>query len=153
MALIGIAGGGIGGLTLAVALQQHGADVLVLEREPGIRDAGAGLSLWPNALAALDVVGLGDMVRSIGRGLASGGLMKLDGRTALTFSRRNFQAALGSPLVCVHRGELVATLAGHLLLGTTRTGCAVTGFEPRSLRGAGPAEQSAEDPGRCPRGR
>ena len=129
MGLIGIAGGGIGGLTLAVALQQRGVEVLVLERQSEIRDTGAGISLWPNALAALDAVGLGEMVRSLGRALAEGGERKLDGRAALTFSRRRFQAALGEGLVCVDRGDLVRALVARLLPGTVRTDCAVAGYD------------------------
>lgn len=128
--MIAIAGGGIGGLGLAVALQQQGHEVVVLERQPEIRDTGAGISLWPNALAALDSVGLGATVRSIGRQLSSGGLRKADGGTAVRFSARSFEAALGEGLVCVHRGELVATLAGMLRPGTIRAGRAVTGYEP-----------------------
>jgi 2-polyprenyl-6-methoxyphenol hydroxylase-like FAD-dependent oxidoreductase len=126
---VGIAGGGIAGLTLAAALQAQGFDVVVLERQPEVRDAGAGISLWPNALAALDVVGLGDVVRSLGRSLAAGGQRRLDGRVALSFSRRSFEAALGEGLVCVDRGELVRALAGRLRSGTVRTGCTVTGYD------------------------
>jgi 2-polyprenyl-6-methoxyphenol hydroxylase-like FAD-dependent oxidoreductase len=128
MALIGIAGGGIGGLTLAVSLQQQGLEVLVLERQPEVRDRGAGISLWPNALAALDVVNLGHMVRSIGKALASGGERKLNGGVAFRFSRQGFVAALGEGLVCVDRGELVRALAARLTPGTLRTSCPVTGY-------------------------
>jgi 2-polyprenyl-6-methoxyphenol hydroxylase-like FAD-dependent oxidoreductase len=128
MGLIGIAGGGIGGLTLAVALQKQGVEVLVLERQSEIRDRGAGISLWPNALAALDAVGLGEVVRSLGRSLAEGGERKLDGGVAFTFSRRSFQAALGEGLVCVDRGDLVRALAARLRPGTVRTDCTVAGY-------------------------
>jgi 2-polyprenyl-6-methoxyphenol hydroxylase-like FAD-dependent oxidoreductase len=127
--IVGIAGGGIAGLTLAGALQPQGVDVVVLERQPEVRDTGAGISLWPNALAALDAAGLGGVVRSLGRTLAGGGEKRLDGRVALSLSRRSFEAALGEGLICVDRGELVRALAGHLRPGTVRTGCAVTGYD------------------------
>lgn len=132
--MIAIAGAGIGGLTLAVALQRRGIEVVVLEGQPEVRDTGAGISLWPNALAALDCVGLGEKVRSLGRQLSSGGLRKLDGTTAIRFSARSFEAALGEGLVCVHRGELVAALAGMLEPGTVLAGRAVEGYE---LAGSG----------------
>lgn len=96
--MIAIAGGGIGGLTLAVALQQQGMEVAVFELQAEIRDTGAGISLWPNALAALDSIGLGQAVRAIGRSSSSGGTRKLDGRDGLTFSSRRFEAALGEGL-------------------------------------------------------
>jgi 2-polyprenyl-6-methoxyphenol hydroxylase-like FAD-dependent oxidoreductase len=126
--IVAIAGGGLAGLTLAVALQAQGVDALVLERQPEVRDTGAGISLWPNALAALDAAGLGDVVRSLGRTLAAGGQKRLDGRVALNFSRRSFEAALGEGLICADRGELIRALAGRLRPGTVRTGCAVTGY-------------------------
>lgn len=126
---VGVAGGGIAGLTLAVALQLGGIEVTVLERQAEIRDAGAGISLWPNALAALDAVGLGDQVRSLGRSLAAGGELRLDGRAALTFSRRSFENALGEGLVCVDRGKLVRSLADRLRPGTVRTDWCVAGYE------------------------
>ena len=131
---VGIAGGGIAGLTLAVALQSAGVDVIVLERQAEIRDAGAGISLWPNALAALDAVDLGDAVRSLGRSLAAGGERRLDGRAAVTFSKRSFEAALGEGLVCVDRGQLVRALADRLRPGTVRTGWSLAGYE---VHGAG----------------
>ena len=56
--MIAIAGAGMGGLVLALALQERGLDVVVLEEAEAVRSAGAGISLWPNALAALDVAGL-----------------------------------------------------------------------------------------------
>jgi 2-polyprenyl-6-methoxyphenol hydroxylase-like FAD-dependent oxidoreductase len=127
--IVGIAGGGIAGLTLAGVLQPQGVDVVVLERQPEVRDTGAGISLWPNALAALDAAGLGYVVRSLGRTLAAGGQKRLDGRVALNFSRRSFEAALGEGLTCVDRGELVRALAGRLRPGTVRTGYAVAGYD------------------------
>lgn len=129
--IIGVAGAGIAGLTFAAAAAVAGtaAEVVVFERQGEIRDTGAGISLWPNALAALDSVGLGDAVRSAGAAVASGGALRGDGRPAVTFSGRSFRAALGDALVCVHRGELVALLAERLPPGTVTTGATVVGYE------------------------
>src|SRR5262249_58105158 len=66
-----IIGGGIAGLASALALTRHGWQVEVLERAPGFTEAGAGLSLWPNALRALDALGVGEPVRS--RAVLAGG--------------------------------------------------------------------------------
>ena len=52
-----VIGGGIGGLATALALHQRGWRLHVLERAPEFTDIGAGLSLWPNAMRALDVLG------------------------------------------------------------------------------------------------
>lgn len=53
-----VVGGGIAGLTAAIALQQRGAKVTVLERAPAIAEVGAGLQLSPNAMRVLDALGL-----------------------------------------------------------------------------------------------
>ena len=49
-----IAGGGVGGLTTALALAQAGQRSLLLERAPAFREVGAGLQLSPNASRILD---------------------------------------------------------------------------------------------------
>lgn len=126
--MIAVAGAGIGGLVLAVALQERGVEVLVLEAEDQVRASGAGISLWPNAMAALDVVGLGDLVRSVGHPVSTAALRLPGGALAGTVSSEQFEAALGGHLVCVDRGELVQALAGRLSPGTVRTASPVTGF-------------------------
>jgi 2-polyprenyl-6-methoxyphenol hydroxylase-like FAD-dependent oxidoreductase len=62
---ISIIGAGIGGLATASGLVRDGHDVTVHERAPRISPIGAGLSLFGNAFAALDALGLGDAVRAI----------------------------------------------------------------------------------------
>ncbi len=126
--LIGIAGGGIGGLALAAALHRRGADVVVFEQQERVRDLGAGISLWPNALAALDSVGLGEMVRDLGQPLASGGLVSSAGHRGATFSTRGFTSAFGEPLRCVDRGELVTALAAILPEESLLVGQRVNGY-------------------------
>lgn len=133
MGTLVIAGAGVGGLTLAAALQAQGRDVMILERRSdAFVGAGTAISLWPNALAALDALGLGDPVRGCGRQLASMKAVKLSGRPVVTISSRTFKAALGEGPVCVHRGELLSTLAAGLLPGTVRRGQAVSGYEVAS---------------------
>ena len=53
-----IAGAGIAGMTLALALAKFGATVVVLERNKRIQEIGAGLQLSPNARRVLDQLGL-----------------------------------------------------------------------------------------------
>ncbi|MFH8409920.1 FAD-dependent oxidoreductase [Streptomyces sp. NPDC018019] len=60
-----VIGGGIGGLTAAVALHRQGWEVTVLERAASLEPVGAGIALAPNAQRALDTIGVGDAVRAM----------------------------------------------------------------------------------------
>ncbi len=59
-----IVGGGIGGLTTALALAHHGVECEVYEQAPELHEIGAGLGLWPAALRVFDRLGVGEEVRS-----------------------------------------------------------------------------------------
>ena len=63
---IAIAGGGVGGLTAAIALDRRGHNVRLFEKAVSFSEVGAGLSLWPNALAALGRLDLEDSVMACG---------------------------------------------------------------------------------------
>ena len=58
-----LVGGGIGGLSAALALARLGIAVELLEQSAAIGEIGAGLQLGPNAFAALDALGVGEEVR------------------------------------------------------------------------------------------
>lgn len=75
-----IVGAGIGGLAAAIALRRRGWDVTVLERAPVLREVGAGISLWPNAIRALDLLGVGDQVREFSTVEGAGGFRDARGR-------------------------------------------------------------------------
>lgn len=66
-----IAGAGLGGLTMATALARRGWSVRVHERSPELREIGAGIYLWENALRALEAVGAYDAVASQGERINS----------------------------------------------------------------------------------
>ena len=62
-----IIGGGIAGPVTAMALQQAGIEAVVYEAYPqSANGLGGGMSIAPNGLDALDVIGVGDMVRPAG---------------------------------------------------------------------------------------
>ena len=63
---IAIVGGGIGGLTAALALRARGLHVSVFEQAEVLREIGAGVSIHPNAARLLRRVGLDDQLQKIG---------------------------------------------------------------------------------------
>lgn len=62
---IAIVGGGIGGLTAALALSQSSHEITVFERSAGIREIGAGVQISPNASRLLHSLGLGQAYSEI----------------------------------------------------------------------------------------
>lgn len=64
MVRIAIVGGGIGGLTVALALREFGFEAEVYEQAPELLDVGAAIAVWPNALRVLERLGLGDTIRA-----------------------------------------------------------------------------------------
>jgi 2-polyprenyl-6-methoxyphenol hydroxylase-like FAD-dependent oxidoreductase len=106
-----IVGAGIGGLSAAVALRQAGWNVRVFERASSPRELGFGVALAPNAVAALDALGVAHTV--LARGYAPeiwrGEMRRMDGTV---FKRAAFpaRAALGGPLMIALRPALHGAL-------------------------------------------
>ncbi|KUL24369.1 FAD-dependent monooxygenase [Actinoplanes awajinensis] len=121
-----IVGGGIGGLAAAVGLRRIGWDVTVLERAPAFTEVGAGLSLWPNGLRALELLGLREQVMAQGVVEARGGVRSRTGRWLSRSSSAQIERRFGSPLVVVHRVDLIRILLAALPAGVLRAGVAVT---------------------------
>jgi salicylate hydroxylase len=108
-----VIGGGVGGLTAALALAQGGHRVQVLERAPRFAQPGPGLRLAPNATAVLSGLGVLNQVLDLGsrprravlRDLGSGAeLAELTLGAPLT-------AHYGNPYVVVGRADLLSLLA------------------------------------------
>ena len=117
-----VIGAGIAGLATAVGLQRRGHDVTILEERVDT-SSGAGISIWPNALAALDLLGLGDAVRASGGRVTAGAMRWHDGAWLRKPARERIVTALGEPLVVVRRSILMNLLADALAPGTVESGC------------------------------
>lgn len=124
-----IVGAGIGGLTAAVALQRRGWDVTVAERAPALEPVGAGLGLSPNALHALDAIGLGDEVRRFSAVQGHGGLRRSGGGWLVRTDLGAVATRFGDPQLVALRADVVGLLAGSLPAGVLRTGVTVTGVD------------------------
>ncbi|HLL82544.1 MAG TPA: FAD-dependent monooxygenase [Longimicrobium sp.] len=119
-----IAGGGIGGLSAAIALRRAGFEAQVFERAPELREVGAGISLWPNATRQLRRWGvLAEVVR---RGFVfhEGAFRSRDGRVLM---RIRF-GGQDAPCVLIHRAALHSALAGALPPWAVTTGATAEDF-------------------------
>jgi salicylate hydroxylase len=70
-----IIGGGLGGTAVALALVQRGFEVGVYEQAPVFREVGAGLTLLPSAMRALDSLGVWEDVRQASSGSSAVALL------------------------------------------------------------------------------
>ena len=116
-----VIGAGISGLATTVALQRRGHKVTVIEERTDT-SSGAGISIWPNALAALDEIGLGDAVRAAGGRVTAGALRWRDGTWLRHPAKERLVKALGEPLVVIRRSALTRVLADALDDGTVHHG-------------------------------
>lgn len=108
-----IAGGGIGGLTAALALLQRGHDVDVYEQAQELKEVGAGVQISPNGNRVLFELGVGDALRRLSceasgkeiRLWNSGNTWKLFDLGAVSVER------YGYPYLTVYRPDLIEVLA------------------------------------------
>ena len=106
-----IAGGGIGGLTLAALLKRRGRDCLVLERARRFAPVGAGIVIQPNATRALRIGGIEEAVLRRGAAMQRMQIREHRGRVLSSVEAGSFAAAFSAGVVGFHR----ATLHGALL--------------------------------------
>ncbi len=105
---IAIIGGGIGGLTAALAFARQGAQVSVHEQAPAIAEVGAGLQITPNGARALHALGLADALDHVG--LRAVAVQPMDALTARPIARFDLTRQT-PPYRFLHRADLIGLLA------------------------------------------
>ena len=105
-----VIGAGIGGLAAGIALRRAGLDVTVFEQAGELREIGAGISLWANALHALDKLGVREAIEAASDAYEAAGLRSWDGRTLVKISTEDLRQRVGVVCVIMHRAELQAIL-------------------------------------------
>jgi len=123
-----IVGGGIGGLTTAIALQQRGVEAHVYESAPEIHAVGAGIWVAPNALTVFQRLGFIDKVLAGGFSVKSSCIADTTGRVIQRFSPAEMGAS-GLPLVPIHRAVLQEILISQLAPNTLHLGKRCVGID------------------------
>ena len=114
---ITIVGGGIGGLSAALALQHYGYRVSVFEQARELREIGAGVTITPNAMHALNFLGVGVKVASEA-GPTEAYLIRHFQTGKIVKTRANgtdYVERFGADYHQVHRADLHAALADAVL--------------------------------------
>jgi 2-polyprenyl-6-methoxyphenol hydroxylase-like FAD-dependent oxidoreductase len=139
-----VVGGGLGGLTAAVALRRVGWRVTVLERAPEFGEVGAGIGIMPNAMRALDALGLGEAVRHDGTPRLPGGIRDHRGRALGHLDATELER--GGRLCAIHRADLHRVLRSALPADSLVTSADVLEVEPevRYLRDGEPVVLEAD---------
>jgi len=107
-----IAGGGIGGLTAAIALLRKGFEVEVFEGARNFSEVGAGVTLAPNAMAGFQYIGVGAKIEASGTEPVRQVVRHWeDGRVLTTLERgTEMRDKYGAPYLYMHRADLHAIL-------------------------------------------
>ena len=129
-----VAGGGIGGLAVALGLARKGVRSILLEKAAALGEIGAGIQLGPNAFHAFDYLGVGEAARAIAIYIDQ--LRLMDAMTADEITHIDltepFRARFKNPYAVIHRGDLhgvflKACRSNDLI--ELRTGCEVVDYE------------------------
>ena len=126
---IGIIGAGISGLALGASLHRSGLDVHIYEKYSQVRGGGAGITLAPNGLAALDALGVGAGFRALQVGQRSlrGGVRNPRGEWLSHIS-----AEITSTSLALERAELHALLLDQIPAEIIHTSAAALTVDAQS---------------------
>ncbi len=121
---VAIIGAGIGGMATAIALEKAGIEVRVYEQAAQFGRVGAGINLTPNAVKALDGLGVGQRVREtafqptyrISRLWDSGQ------ETSRLELGSLGEIRYGAPQLTIHRADLLTALEDALPADSVRFG-------------------------------
>jgi salicylate hydroxylase len=127
---VGIVGGGIGGLTAALALLRRGIDVHVYEQAAALGEVGAGVNVSPNASRVLHGLGLAEELARTGVKPLSWHQRRWDdGRTLLRSPLAEpLEGAFGFPHYQMHRADLLSALADRVPADRVHLGHRLTGL-------------------------
>ncbi|MCR0985159.1 FAD-dependent monooxygenase [Roseomonas populi] len=123
-----IVGGGIGGLSAALALLRRGLQVSVYEQAPVLGEVGAGVFIYPNSLRQLERMGLGPALAAVGARVGPASrYYRMDGSVVGPIVMADSSGWNG--FYGMHRADLLEALAAALPAGVVHTGHRCTGLQ------------------------
>lgn len=108
-----IVGAGVAGLSLAIALRNHGIRANIIERADEWSTVGAGIYLVGNAMRALETLGLADRVLNDGAYIPTQTILSGKGKALAQVDTADFWRDCG-PCVCIRRSNLHEILIDEL---------------------------------------
>src|SRR5579884_1976586 len=128
---VAIVGGGVGGLSAAIALARKGIDCAVYEQAAALEATGASLQLGPNALRLMDELGLLGRLREIGVRPEAVDFVRWDDGSLLLHTPLGaaMEEHFGAPQLDFYRPDLHRLLLDALAPGTVKLGVAVESVE------------------------
>jgi salicylate hydroxylase len=126
---VAVVGGGIGGITAAIALSRKGAEVTVLEQAPAFAAIGASLQLGPNAMRLLEELGMLPSLRTVGSRPEAVELLRWESGEVLHHAEHGAAAEeyFGAPQLDFFRPDLHRVLVAAVSPGNLRLRSRVVG--------------------------
>ncbi|HWP60418.1 MAG TPA: FAD-dependent monooxygenase [Candidatus Acidoferrales bacterium] len=124
-----VVGGGIGGLSAAIALERTGANAHVYEAATELRPHGAGILVPPNALAVLARLGLARPVVDAGIAIERAELREVNGACLVALDAARFAERWQHPMTAIRRSALQEILLSALKPDALHLGKRLVDFE------------------------
>lgn len=124
-----VIGGGIGGLSTAIALQRSGWKVSVYEKATNLKELGAGIVLAANAMKVLEKLGVAEQVRRLGSPVKKAEIRTWDGKLLVEVPVHEQANRYGTYSFLIHRADLQRILHQKLEPGTVMMGKKLVGLE------------------------
>jgi salicylate hydroxylase len=113
---IAIVGGGVGGLTLGLALREQGLEADIYEQTDELREVGAAVALSANGTRFFERIGLSEKFGRVAFDIPT--LIYRDGRSGKVIGKHNgrpsYREQFGAPYWGIHRADLQKILSGTL---------------------------------------
>ena len=125
-----IAGGGIGGLSAALALSQRGIPASVFDKDAAASPYGGAVQIWINAVVGYQRLGILDRLKAVGTEVERQIFRSSKDRTLIVVPLGEYASRYGLPKpLMVTRPDLLRTLEESLPAGTVHRSAEVVSFD------------------------